>query len=103
MESTSQSLPVEAASVEKGSSLWADAYIRLKKNKLAMLGGIIVILILFACFIVAPILSWMGYSGNDQDLSNRFAGFGNGGSLGDARKRARPPCPFPWAVSPGGA
>ncbi|MGC6464173.1 MAG: ABC transporter permease [Akkermansiaceae bacterium] len=82
MESTSQSLPVEAASVEKGSSLWADAYIRLKKNKLAMLGGIIVILILFACFIVAPILSWMGYSGNDQDLSNRFAGFGNGGLLG---------------------
>ena len=82
MESTSQSLPVEATSVEKGSSLWADAYIRLKKNKLAMLGGIIVILILFACFIVAPILSWMGYSGNDQDLSNRFAGFGNGGLLG---------------------
>lgn len=82
MESTSQSLPVEAPIAEKGSSLWADAYIRLKKNKLAMLGGIIVILILFACFIVAPILSMMGYSGNDQDLTNRFAGFGEKGLLG---------------------
>ena len=36
-------------------------------------------------------------------VARRRAGFGNGGSLGDARKRARSPRPFPWAVSRGGA
>jgi len=61
---------------EKGSSLWADAFVRLKKNKLAMLGGIIVILILLLCFIVAPILAAMGWNANAQDLNNRFAGIG---------------------------
>lgn len=67
---------------EKGTSLWADAYIRLKKNKLAILGGSIVIIILFLCFILAPILSWSGLDGNQQDLSNRFSGIGEKGILG---------------------
>ena len=69
-------------SPDKGTSLWADAYVRLKKNKLAMAGGIIVILILVACFIVAPILSWMGFSANEQDLTNRFAPLGGKNLLG---------------------
>ncbi|YCM45889.1 ABC transporter permease [Verrucomicrobiaceae bacterium 227] len=73
---------IEAMTVEKGSSLWADAFVRLKKNKLAILGGYIVIFILVACFIVAPILALCGYSGNEQDLSNRFADFGEKGLLG---------------------
>lgn len=72
----------ESVVAEKGSSLWADAYVRLKKNKLAMLGGIIVILILILCFIVAPILAASGMSANNQDLTNRFAGVGEEGLLG---------------------
>jgi len=82
MTTSTQDASNEPLITEKGSSLWSDAYLRLKKNKLAILGGIIVILILTACFVVAPILSWVGYDGNQQDLSNRFAGFGEGGFLG---------------------
>ena len=72
----------ESVAAEKGSSLWADAYVRLKKNKLAMLGGIIVILILILCFIVAPILAASGMNANEQDLTNRFARIGEKGILG---------------------
>ena len=77
MDSTSDTPnPSEAMHVEKGSSLWADAFVRLKKNKLAILGGFIVIFILVACFIVAPVLAFCGWSGNEQDLANRFAAVG---------------------------
>ena len=74
---------IKPLSAEKGSSLWADAFLRLKKNKLAMLGGIIVILILVLCFILAPILALNGLNANAQDLGNRFAPLGEGhGKLG---------------------
>ena len=43
MTSLAQNVKGETLATEKGTSLWADAYIRLKKNKLAMLGGIVVI------------------------------------------------------------
>lgn len=82
MTSVAQNIKGENLSAEKGSSLWADAYIRLKKNKLAMLGGIVVILILILCFIVAPILAASGMNANEQDLTNRFAGVGEKGVLG---------------------
>ena len=82
MTSAAQNIKGENLVVEKGSSLWADAYIRLKKNKLAMLGGIVVILILILCFIVAPILAATGMNANEQDLTNRFAGVGEKGILG---------------------
>ena len=74
--------PSAAPDADKGTSLWADAFVRLKKNKLAMLGGVIVLLILILCFIVAPIMGFMGYDGNAQDLNNRFAGLGDGGLFG---------------------
>ena len=74
MSTSIKARPTGLKEVEKGSSLWADAYVRLKKNKLAMLGGIIVISILITCFVIAPILSWMGFDGNEQDLANKFAG-----------------------------
>ncbi len=77
-----QTLKADIPVAEKGSSLWADAFVRLKKNKLAMLGGIIVILILILCFIVAPILAAIGWNANEQDLANRFAGVGEKGILG---------------------
>jgi oligopeptide transport system permease protein len=82
MTSIAQNIKGETLATEKGSSLWADAYIRLKKNKLAMLGGIVVILILILCFIVAPILAASGMNANEQDLTNRFAGVGEKGVLG---------------------
>ncbi|MGD1979371.1 MAG: ABC transporter permease, partial [Akkermansiaceae bacterium] len=68
--------------VEKGSSLWADALVRLKKNKLAVAGAIIIGVILVLCFILAPILSLSGLDGNKQNLENRFAGIGESGVLG---------------------
>ena len=74
MSTSVKALPAGLKDVEKGSSLWADAYVRLKKNKLAMLGGIIVISILITCFVIAPILSWIGFDGNEQDLANKFSG-----------------------------
>lgn len=82
MTSLAQNINEETLATEKGSSLWADAYIRLKKNKLAMLGGIVVILILILCFIIAPILAASGMNANGQDLTNRFAGVGEKGVLG---------------------
>ena len=82
MTSLAQNIKGETLATEKGTSLWADAHIRLKKNKLAMLGGIVVILILILCFIIAPILAASGMNANEQDLTNRFAGVGAKGVLG---------------------
>ena len=82
MTSLAKNIKGEALATEKGTSLWADAYIRLKKNKLAMLGGVVVILILILCFIIAPILAASGMNANEQDLTNRFAGVGEKGVLG---------------------
>ena len=82
MTSLAQNIKGEALATEKGTSLWADAYIRLKKNKLAMLGGVVVILILILCFIIAPILATSGMNANEQELTNRFAGVGEKGVLG---------------------
>ncbi len=68
--------------IEKGTSLWADAFVRLRKNKLAMLGGITIAVILFFCFIVGFVLKVMGMDANKQDLANRFAAPGEAGLLG---------------------
>ena len=71
---TSTSAPKEStASIEQGSSLWKDAWIRLRKNKLAMAGFFVIVAILFACFILAPILKFSGWDPNGQDLANKFA------------------------------
>lgn len=67
---------------QKGTSLWADAMLRLRKNKLALFGAITVIVILFACFILAPVLSLMGFDANKQDLAKTFASPGGGALLG---------------------
>lgn len=80
MSSSDKTTQTELA--EKGSSLWSDAMVRLRKNKLAVFGAITIAIILILCFIVAPILSLTGMSANDQDLSNRFAGIGEKGLLG---------------------
>ncbi|MGE9268696.1 MAG: ABC transporter permease [Verrucomicrobiales bacterium] len=74
MSSSLASSSLESPHLEKGSSLWADAFLRLRKNKLALLGGLTVLLILLACFLAAPILSLCGFDANSQDLNQRFTG-----------------------------
>ena len=47
----------------KGTSLWKDAWRRLKKNKLAMLGGVVVIIIILASLIGPTLVYWLtGYT-----------------------------------------
>ena len=65
------------SNLEKGTSLWADAFVRLRKNKLAVFGGITVIVILILCFPVGWLLDITGGDANAQNLANRFAPFGS--------------------------
>ena len=53
--------------VEKGNSLWHDAWLRLRKNKLAYFGLWTVIVITTAC-VIGPFLSPYGYEEQDLDL-----------------------------------
>ena len=53
----------------KQTSLWKDSWRRLKKNKLAML-GLIIILILIFCTVFAGVLTPYDYA--KQDLANKF-------------------------------
>ena len=56
--------------LEEGTSLWKDAWHRLAKNKLAVFGGSVLILLAVAC-IVCPWLSPYGYEENN--LNNTFS------------------------------
>jgi len=56
--------------LEEGTSLWKDAWHRLAKNKLAVFGGSVLILLAVAC-IVGPWLSPYGYEENN--LNNTFS------------------------------
>lgn len=56
--------------LEQGTSLWQDAWRRLRKNRMAVVGGAVVILLTAACF-VGPLvlrLVW-GYDFETQDLA----------------------------------
>ncbi len=55
---------------EQGSSLWRDAWHRLSKNKIAVFGGTVLIVLAVAC-IVGPWLSPYGYE--DNNLDNTFS------------------------------
>ena len=55
--------------LERGTSLWQDAWHRLRQNRLAVAGGAIVAIIALAC-IVGPWLS--AYTYNQIDLSRTF-------------------------------
>ncbi len=72
----------DSLTFDKGTSLWADAFIRLKKNKLALFGGITVIAILLICYVLGFALQAAGYDGNAQDLQNRFSGPSSDAFLG---------------------
>jgi oligopeptide transport system permease protein len=53
--------------IEKGSSLWHDAWLRLRKNRLAVFGLIALGVIALACFI-GPFLSPYGYEEQNLEL-----------------------------------
>ncbi len=59
-----------ASSTESGSSLWRDAWHRLQRNRLAVAGGVTLLLLAAAC-VLGPLLSPFGYA--EQDLNNTFA------------------------------
>jgi oligopeptide transport system permease protein len=54
----------------EGTSLWRDAYKRLKKNRMALLGGVTVLVIVVACFVGPLVISmtW-GYDYESQNLA----------------------------------
>jgi oligopeptide transport system permease protein len=56
---------------EQGTSLWRDAWIRLRKNRLAVLGGMTLIVVTLLC-LLAPFISPYGYE--QQDLVLGAAG-----------------------------
>lgn len=53
--------------IEKGTSLWHDAWLRLRKNRLAVFGLVALGVIALACFI-GPFLSPYGYEEQNLDL-----------------------------------
>ncbi|MSU72847.1 MAG: ABC transporter permease [Opitutus sp.] len=53
--------------VEKGNSLWHDAWLRLRKNQLSVFGMIALTVITLAC-VIAPFLSAYGYEEQNLDL-----------------------------------
>jgi oligopeptide transport system permease protein len=61
-------LPQALEAAEEGHSLWKDAWHRLRKNRLAVAGGVIVITLSLLCF-VGPF--FLRYSYEEQNLSIR--------------------------------
>ncbi len=59
--------PVATNEIEQGTSLWHDAWLRLRKNKLAVFGMFSLILIAIAC-LAGPWLLPYGYEAQDLDL-----------------------------------
>jgi len=62
----SEPIPEEPIELEQGFSLWSDAWHRLSKNKIAVFGGVTLIVLTIAC-IFGPLLS--SYSYEDQNLN----------------------------------
>lgn len=54
----------------KGHSLWSDAWIRLKKNQMAIMSLVILVIIFICCFIL-PFLPFIPEP-NNQNLNNTF-------------------------------
>jgi oligopeptide transport system permease protein len=60
-------LPPETGEVEHGTSLWRDAWHRLAKNKIAVAGGILLILLGAACFL-GPLVTKHNYYEQNLNL-----------------------------------
>jgi oligopeptide transport system permease protein len=61
---------VNIPSIESGSSPWRDAWHRLRRNRLAVAGGGMLLLLTAVC-LIGPLLSPYGFA--DQNLDNTFA------------------------------
>src|SRR4051812_3046723 len=69
MGTVSPPLPSASASsepLERGTSLWHDAWHRLRKNKLAVTGGVLLLVLLFLC-VFGPVFS-QSYQDQNLDL-----------------------------------
>ncbi|HSN99397.1 MAG TPA: hypothetical protein VLS89_13970, partial [Candidatus Nanopelagicales bacterium] len=44
--------------VERGSSLWRDAWRRLRKNRAAVVSGTVLLALIIACLLVPELSSW---------------------------------------------
>jgi len=60
-------VPLDAG-VERGSSLWRDAWRRLRKNKLAVVAGLFLVALVLACTALPGLLR-LSYSDQDLNLS----------------------------------
>jgi oligopeptide transport system permease protein len=58
-----------AARPQRGKSLWQNAWERLRKNKLAVAGGILILLLAILCFLAPLIAKITGYSYQETDLA----------------------------------
>ena len=65
---------IEQAELVEGVSLWQDAWKRLRRNRLAVAGGVIVVLV-FVLALVGPwlVYHYNGFTYQTQDLSIRLA------------------------------
>jgi oligopeptide transport system permease protein len=70
---------VNIPSIEAGSSPWRDAWHRLRRNRLAVAGGLMLLLLSAAC-VIGPWFSPYDYA--DQNLNNTFAPPGGAHWLG---------------------
>lgn len=61
--------PLKPVDVQAGSSPWHDAWLRLRKNRLAAGGGILLVVLAATC-ILGPLISPFGYA--EQNLNNTF-------------------------------
>ena len=61
--------PVSPEAVEHGTSLWSDAWYRLKKNKLALSGGVVLGILGFLCLLAPMIAKLTGFTYDAQDLA----------------------------------
>ncbi len=61
--------PRDLQRIEKGKSLWQNAWERLRKNKLAVTGAILILLLAILCFMAPLISQLIGYSYSEQDLA----------------------------------
>lgn len=67
---TASSTPAPAGAApasEQGSSLWRDAWLRLRKNRLAVFGASVLVFVFIACFL-GPFFSSYGYEQQFLDL-----------------------------------
>jgi oligopeptide transport system permease protein len=70
MSSASAPTVTVATALAPGHSLWGDAWHRLQKNRLAVIGGGVLVVLALAC-LCGPLFS--AYSYEEQNLANGFA------------------------------